>query len=628
MAEWWSIVLPGGTEFDLLEINGCRVVAPHGAGMPPVVNTINPYALLDGASYQRTQAQPRILTIEFWVWDLVARANYYALRRALIEAINPHRATLPIEVRHYVDADYRSIYCYYEAGLELEEEIDSIEHISLRLIAPDPFFYGAEETAPFDPPETLDTITVRGVLRSNDGAWDIMGGATNGSVLAFARNQVGGTYATGGFTVIGGVAAQHIAYYNGSTWAPVGAGLDDVGRALVVAPNGDVYVGGDFHNRAGGGLALWHIAMWDGANWNALGAGLDNYVRALGYSPGGYLYAGGAFHDRQGGGLPMAHIGRWDGANWAALGAGVDDVVYTLLVTWPNGEVIAGGAFHNSGVVIAEHIAIYRNGLWNQMIWNAAGSGLNAAVYALAMDADHVYATGAFTTAGSIAALYVAVWNGASWSPLGAGLDATGLAMFLTVNGMLLVAGMFDQAGGLDISRVAAWNGYSWVSLGLVIPTGGVNYVYALIQEAYHEGVLYYGGDFNTTITTNGQATITNPGNARSYPVISIYFPPNIIGITAQLLLIKNETNGKTLWFDFDMLQGESLIIDTRPGQKRVYSTFRGALVGNTPLPGSQPSTWCLEPGANVISMLVDDVTGVGNSEITYAYDPAHWGID
>jgi hypothetical protein len=53
-----------------------------------------------------------------------------------------------------------------------------------------------------------------------------------------------------------------------------------------------VYAGGDF--TTAGGIGANSIAQWNGSSWSALGSGIEGQVYALAVS-GGTLYAGGSF---------------------------------------------------------------------------------------------------------------------------------------------------------------------------------------------------------------------------------------------------------------------------------------------------------------------------------------------
>src|SRR2546425_1104494 len=93
----------------------------------------------------------------------------------------------------------------------------------------------------------------------------------------------------------------------------------------------DVYVGGYF--RQAGGVAANNIAKWNGTSWSALGSGANNGVNGSVYAiamSGTDLYVGGLF--TQAGGVAANCIAKWNGNGWAALGSGasngVDDLVY------------------------------------------------------------------------------------------------------------------------------------------------------------------------------------------------------------------------------------------------------------------------------------------------------------
>jgi hypothetical protein len=67
-----------------------------------------------------------------------------------------------------------------------------------------------------------------------------------------------------------------------------------------------------------------------------------------------------------------------------------------------------------------------------------------------------LYAGGAFTTAGGVAANRIAKWNGTAWSPLGTGVNGTVNA--LTGFGpALYTGGSFTTAGGVASGFIAKW---------------------------------------------------------------------------------------------------------------------------------------------------------------------------
>src|SRR5207247_1750534 len=73
-------------------------------------------------------------------------------------------------------------------------------------------------------------------------------------------------------------------------WSALGAGTDDRVLALALDPSGTLYAGGLF--TFAGGVTANSVAKWDGTSWSALGAGMDDNVRALAVASGA-LHAGG-----------------------------------------------------------------------------------------------------------------------------------------------------------------------------------------------------------------------------------------------------------------------------------------------------------------------------------------------
>jgi hypothetical protein len=278
------------------------------------------------------------------------------------------------------------------------------------------------------------------------------------------------------------------------TWpaTPFAGGADDTVHALAVDAFGGLIAGGRFANV--GASATARIARWNGTSWAPLGAGVDGDVHALAVGPfTGMLFAGGTFGNA--GGAPAAAIARWDGLAWTPLGSGVAPLVpfgasVQAIAAFGNGDVVIGGAFANVGGVPAANVA-----RWNGSTWSALGSGCNGTVRGLVVapnDVD-VYATGSFTTAGGVVCNGIARWNGASWSPLGTGLGLFGgNAVAVAANGDVVVGGPFVTAGGGNASRVARWNGAGWQALG----AGTNGPVTALL--ALPNGDVVAGGAFTT----------------------------------------------------------------------------------------------------------------------------------
>jgi hypothetical protein len=141
----------------------------------------------------------------------------------------------------------------------------------------------------------------------------VVGTGLNSNVVAMAA--IGSNlYVAGQFTNAGGIAASHIAKWDGNTWSALGAGV--VGKGTVYALttlSNNLYAAGSFTNM--GGVSANRIAKWDGINWSALGSGAviagssSGSVLALAASNND-LFEGG--NCRVTGGKPSWYVGRWN----------------------------------------------------------------------------------------------------------------------------------------------------------------------------------------------------------------------------------------------------------------------------------------------------------------------------
>ena len=65
------------------------------------------------------------------------------------------------------------------------------------------------------------------------------------------------------------------------------------------------------------GVAVNHIAKWDGSSWSALGSGVNDGIHALAADKAGNLYAGG--HFTAAGGKTSPFTARWTAADGRAI---------------------------------------------------------------------------------------------------------------------------------------------------------------------------------------------------------------------------------------------------------------------------------------------------------------------
>ena len=321
-------------------------------------------------------------------------------------------------------------------------------------------FANASGHATADNLAVFDTATHTWKGLGSNGAGD---GALNNTVYAVA--WVGSTlYAAGRFVSAGGVVgADAIASWNGSAWSTVG-GASAIGGAIstMIVWNGLVYVGGSFSN-AGGDATADNVAVWNGASWSGLASSGDldgaitGDVWSLQVLSDGRVYVGGSFSNDGPSGLCDA-VCWWDPAseNWNPVGgsAAPDNVfgntVYAVLVS--GARVYVGGMFTNPmGKPKASFVAVWTGSTWTNLGSNGASGPLNGPVYGLRAYGSNIFATGAFTNAGGVAAADgIAAWNGAKWLALGSPKPTPTVVFRAMVTGRTLyMSGSFSKVAGL-----------------------------------------------------------------------------------------------------------------------------------------------------------------------------------
>lgn len=327
-----------------------------------------------------------------------------------------------------------------------------------------------------------DSLT--GSIASWDGqAWHPVGGGIHllpwHPPLAEVRSLVvyhDHLYAGGLFLVAGDTRANHIASWDGHTWAPLDPGLGVNGNILCMAVSeSELIAGGDFIHA--GSRPANRIARLTQGHWEPLGVGMDSVVNAV-LLHRGELVAGGRF--LHAGGAPANHVASWDGAQWTPLGAGLDGEVYSLCTY--RDTVIASGDFTGSGSTALNRIA-----RWDGMEWLPLGGGMDARVRCVYVLRDTLYAGGGFELADGGPARHIAYWTGVTWKELGGGTDrnVNGLGSY---EGKLVVGGTFWTAGAVAANRVALWDG-EWHALGEGLDLAAFTFL-------EHQHSLYVGGFF------------------------------------------------------------------------------------------------------------------------------------
>jgi hypothetical protein len=171
------------------------------------------------------------------------------------------------------------IQCVYSAGLEGIYDSNYQDNFSLIFINPTGFIDAEKEGASvFNPLGSV--VRVEGLIYINsNGDLDTLSTLVGApfsiqQITAVSFGKDGNIYVSGNFTTIGGVAANYIAYWNGTAWNAMGSGLSGVAPyALKIYPltESRLIVVGMFTG-AGGVANTNKAALWDGSNWFSIGA--------------------------------------------------------------------------------------------------------------------------------------------------------------------------------------------------------------------------------------------------------------------------------------------------------------------------------------------------------------------
>lgn len=570
MAATYKFVV-GGVTKDLITDYGLNKVRQIlGAGMPPVTPVITPYALTDGAYYQRRIVEPRIISLVCVAQGATLTA-LHAIRKTIINDIGSGAAFVFKYSPNYGTVDELSINVRYAGGLEIGEQEAYSEELVIRLLATDPFWYAADgspvsltvnETATACSAHrraSLDwssmtaagaptgTVPANGIAVSADGttvyvcqgaklyrwvggtwtSWTATGGGATVNCVVAAKSGAG-CYVAGDWTAINGVAAANVASFDGtSTFAAMGAG-SAVGpvTAIAITPSGRPIIGGNAGNR---------VELWDGTS-----AWASTYI---GYSAGGTISA-----------LAVA-----------------SEATVGLPVVW----------ISTTGYVLQR---AYNGSSAAPAIAPSAGN-----IYALAVDsAGVVWVGGNYTLS---ATTYLAGWNGTSWvKPTG--LINTVMALSVDSSGVL-------RAGVAQLPGV-------WRKIDGNVMVGDYGFRSAstvtAIGSASSADVQVVGQDTASASTWMYVGTLTNSGTVPEDITITLTVAS---GTTAPTLYtIGNLTTGVFVQFNSTLIGAEVITINT--ATNTITSSTRGSLKSEI-LNGVSISSLKLAAGANSFGVLVYD---------------------
>jgi len=331
-------------------------------------------------------------------------------------------------------------------------------------------------------------------------------------------------------------------------WSAIGEGVNDRVLALLEY-DGQLVVAGFFDSA--GGIAANNIAVWDGTTWSTLGSGMNGEVCALTIHEG-QLIAGGLFTTA--GGVPASNLAAWDGSSWTELEGGTNGKVYALssYTAGTSDELFVGGSFTQTGSTPTQNLSILNDHVWgtfgtdtfkepiyvltSDSIYTYLGGHIKSlinipvngiaiyagigipilddgvriddtvgTVYAIACHDGKVYFGGLFDEIGGVPARNIG-WNTGFvpnswgvWDSCGSGTSGgpvtSPVHALSSFNGNLIAGGYFGSAGGITASKIASWNGTTWSALGRGMEGPNWPHVWALTT---YNGKLIAGGRFTT----------------------------------------------------------------------------------------------------------------------------------
>ncbi|HKR05614.1 MAG TPA: T9SS type A sorting domain-containing protein [Bacteroidia bacterium] len=327
----------------------------------------------------------------------------------------------------------------------------------------------------------------------------------NNAVRAIYYDDSSNTlYAGGNFSELGnGQIMYYVSQWNGSSWASLNYGLDQLVLAITKF-QGEIYAGGSFSGDLTGNVYNPSLAKWNGSAWQQVctiqGGSWGGPVWSL-FVDNNNLYIGGAFDSING--IPASGLARFDGTNWYTYPS-LGGFFYVNAIAVYNGELYIGGNF-DAGFGKADIVK------FDGSSWVSVGGGLSGGatiIDGMLVYQGELYVVGLFHTASGDPGNCIAKWNGTAWSSLGSGITmgAGQLFKIISFQNQVYVAGSFNSISGVQATSVARWDGSQWHNIGGVFSNGAT----ALAENGND---LYIGGAFWTV-------------NGDSMNFITRYSPP------------------------------------------------------------------------------------------------------
>lgn len=589
-----------------------------GLGLAAVQNIATDYAQIDGSydDYTRKPSRQFTLTGRFQGRTYAElRRNRSGLAQLFDRDLTGQDQRLTL-LRHVEDSYGRitssdiRVLAKYESGFGGNTDNMHAETVPITFTQYLPGILSDSESGTALTVQQTVTNTDRIAERLSNGTWRALSTGANAAVNAAIYAPDGLLYIGGNFTS----PATRVASWNGTAFSALSTGLNTVVWTLAVGPDGRLYAGGNMFTIGGN---TGSVAVWSGSAWSILGASgvMTGTTESLLFAPDGTLYSAGASAGA------IGKLDSWNGTAWTNIitGGGAGSTFYAL--AWGlDSRLFVGGIFNNLNAdANQDGIASYKAGVWSSLSTGLTGN-LEDQGLTIGLD-GRLYAIGPFTVAGGVSTLGAAVWNGVAWNSMGAGLTAQALegSAITLADGTIVAGGSFTGSNGVVFpDPLARWNGSTFVALDANLPTDVSNNVLAL--AAAIDGRLAVGYDNTGSSTTAALTTVTNLGTAKTYPTLVIKGPSSG---TARIYQIINTTTGRAVYLNLTINAGETARLIFQSDNLSFTSDFQGNITSAI-LPGSNEADFFLQPGANTISFFSANSTVTA----TLQWRPAYASMD
>jgi hypothetical protein len=616
---FWSLVSAAGSVLNLVDL-GIQVLAYTGAGMAPIQNLTTPYALIGGDYYQRTVARPRSITLMCFTGGK-SLVELQKIRKTLISYIAPDNSlqqAAQIKLRFATTDNCGAVVgqtlevpVNYVGGLEGNTDNLYLERFALQFVeyAP-PSIKELSTNSNALGFKTSQSSGVETLYLRDAGAWSTTAVINGGQVNAMLYDQTDVLwYGTG----------DRIANFpNTVTQATVG---DVVAMALL--PDNSILFGGHLTSPASGLLIKYDRGSGTFVTYRA-GLTGTNVINAIAVGFDGTVYVIGDMTSPQGGCAKTSN----GGVSWQSLtgGSGVAGIGAqpVNLVRGLDGHIYLGGPAGMTVDALAAN-RVYRYNTTTLAFQNLPPTGSSPGLGSGAVNAvctlpnGWVVFGGSFgTTRAGVTVNNVMAFNGSNLIPLGTGLNNTVNYLFSTPDGKLYAVGNFTGPGGNAYALpdgLALWNGSVWLPVDIDFPAAtSVRAVAGKSTGGIAIEAAPSSAPFTSTVTA-----IVNAGTANAVPTIVFTGP-------GQIYNLINNTTGKSIYFNYLLLTGETATLVLDPTALSFTSNFFGNVL-NKILPGSDLATFNLVPGTNSLSCLISGTT-TGATSATLQYRNTHWTFD